>query len=97
MKVYQPVNLYVTILYHRCNSEFQCDSWRGLLDTTQYDKVCQRLMTGRWIPQVTPPIKLIMTEIWPNVALNDNKLTQTIKCLSFSCLRIRLKEICYYL
>jgi len=28
-----------------------------LLDTTLWDKVCQRLATGRWFSQFTPPIK----------------------------------------
>jgi hypothetical protein len=26
----------------------QTGSWRGVLDTTLYDKVCQWLTTGRW-------------------------------------------------
>ena len=31
-------------------SEFERGSWRGVLDTTQCDKVCEWLMTGWWIP-----------------------------------------------
>jgi hypothetical protein len=30
------------------NCEFEPCSWRGVLDTTLYDKVCQWLSKGRW-------------------------------------------------
>ena len=40
--------------------------WRGVLDTTLCDKVCQRLATGRWfslrVLWFPPSIKLTATE-----------------------------------
>jgi hypothetical protein len=33
--------------------EFEPRSWRGVLDTTLCDKVCQRLATGRWFSPVS--------------------------------------------
>ena len=42
-----------------------CSSWRGVLDTTLCDKVCQRLATRRCFysdtPRFPPPIKLTAT------------------------------------
>ena len=35
--------------YHHLRCEFEPRSWRGVLDTTLCDKVCQWLVTGRWI------------------------------------------------
>jgi hypothetical protein len=44
---------------HICESERR--SWRGVLDTTLCDKVCQSLATGRWfsprVPRFPPPIR----------------------------------------
>ena len=34
--------------YHPYSCEFEPGSWRGVLDTTLCDKVCQWLATGRW-------------------------------------------------
>ena len=34
--------------YHHYNCEFEPSSWRGVLDTTLCDKVCQWLARGRW-------------------------------------------------
>jgi hypothetical protein len=36
----------------RC--ELKARSWRGVLDTTLCDKVCQKLGTGRWVCPGTP-------------------------------------------
>ena len=33
---------------------FEPRSWRGVLDITLCDKVCQWLVTGQWFSQVTP-------------------------------------------
>ena len=33
---------------------FKSRSWRGELDKTLCDKVCQWLATGRWFPPITP-------------------------------------------
>ena len=56
--------------------EFKLRSWRGVLDTTVCDKVCQWLATGRWFspcPPVSPTSKTDchdITEILLKVALN---------------------------
>ena len=34
--------------YHHQSCKFEPRSWRGVLDTTSYDKVCQWLATGWW-------------------------------------------------
>ena len=35
-------------VFHHKSCEFEPRPWRGVLDTTLYDKVCQLLATGRW-------------------------------------------------
>ena len=40
--------------YHYRSCEFKSHSWRGILDTTLCDKVCQLLATGRWFSPGTP-------------------------------------------
>jgi hypothetical protein len=40
--------------YHHKSCEFAPRSWRGVLDTTLCDKVCQWLATGRWFSPYTP-------------------------------------------
>jgi hypothetical protein len=54
---------------------FASHLWRGVLDTTSCDKVCQWLTTGRWLPG--PPVSSTnktdrqdITEILLKVALN---------------------------
>jgi hypothetical protein len=41
-------------VYHYWCCEFEPRSWRGVLDTTLYDKVFQWLATGRWFSLDTP-------------------------------------------
>jgi hypothetical protein len=41
-------------IYYLWNCEFESRSWRGVLDTTSCDKVCQWLATGLWFSPVTP-------------------------------------------
>ena len=41
-------NTYATSAYHHQRCKFECHSWRGVLDATLCDKVCQWLATGRW-------------------------------------------------
>jgi hypothetical protein len=59
-----------------CKTEFESRSWRGVLDTTLCDKVCQLLVTGRWISPGIPVSSINtthrhdITEILLNVALN---------------------------
>ena len=38
---------YVISVYHHLSFEFESHSWRGVLDATLCDKVCQSLATGR--------------------------------------------------
>jgi len=40
--------------YHHSNCEFKSCWWRGVLDTTLCDKVCQWLATDRWFSLGTP-------------------------------------------
>ena len=40
-------------IYLNC-FEFEPHSWRSVLDTTLFDKVCQGLATDRWFSQGTP-------------------------------------------
>ena len=37
-----------SVLITTKSCEFEPCSWRGVLDTTLYDKVCQWLAVGRW-------------------------------------------------
>ena len=39
---------YAIIAYQHQSCEFEFCSWRGVLDTTLCDKVCQWLGTGQW-------------------------------------------------
>ena len=62
--------------YHHESCEFEPRSWRGVLDTTLCDKVCQWLAAGRWFspgPPVSSTNKTDLqdiTEILLIVALN---------------------------
>jgi len=48
--------------YRHWSCDFYARSWRGVLNTTLCDKVCQWLATGRWFfPDTPPPIKLTAT------------------------------------
>jgi hypothetical protein len=56
-------------------------SWQGLLDTTLCDKVCQRLVTERWLSLGTPVYSTNkndchdITEILLKVAFDTTSLT----------------------
>ena len=43
----------ISTYHHKC-CEFEPRSWRGVLDTTLLDKVCQWLATGLWFSPGTP-------------------------------------------
>ena len=66
------------IYNHLCNQcllplKFEFCSWRGVLDTTLCDKVCQRLATSRWFSTVSSANKIDphdINEILKKVALN---------------------------
>jgi len=63
--------------------KFEPRSWRGVLDTTLCDKVCQSLATGRWFSPGIPVSSTNKTdphdigEILLKVALNNINQTQT--------------------
>ena len=65
--------------YHHWRCEFHSRTWRGVLDTTLCDKVCQWLATGKWFsrvlrfPQQIRIVRHDITEILLKVALNTNK------------------------
>ena len=45
---------YAISAYHHKSCEFESRSWRGVLDATLCDEVCQWLATGRWVFPGTP-------------------------------------------
>ena len=74
---------------HHLSCEFEFRSWRGVLDVTLCDKVCQWLATGQWYspgPPVSSTNKtnrhhdIHVTEILLKVALNN--ITPTHRILS---------------
>ena len=59
--------------YYHWSCEFELRSWRGVLDITSCDKVCEWLATGRWFSPVSSTSKTDhhdITEILLKVALN---------------------------
>ena len=64
--------------------EFEPCSWRGVLDTTLYDKVCQWLSSGWWFSPVNPVSftnkidRHDITEILLKTAWNTITLTQIV-------------------
>jgi hypothetical protein len=71
-----PSRLETSLLPSSSSCEFESCSWRGVLDTTVCDKVCQWLSTGQWFSLGNPisPINKTdshdITEIMLKVALN---------------------------
>ena len=71
--------------YHHQSCKFEYCSWRGVLDTTLCDKVCQWPVTGRWFSPGTPLSSTNKTdrhdiiEILLKVALNTIKQTSCKK------------------
>jgi hypothetical protein len=74
--------------------------WRGVLDTTLCDKVCQWLSTGRWFCQVSSTNKTDrhdITEIMLKVALNTiNQANQHIGGRSCMSLLTSVSTICWF-
>ena len=59
------------VAYHHLSCEFEPHSWRGVLDKTLCDKVCQWLATDLWISLGTPiSATKVVTEIFLKVVLN---------------------------
>ena len=74
----------ISAYHHSCELERRL--WRGVLDTTLYDTVCQLLATGQWfspgIPSVSSTNKTDrydITEVLLKVALNT--ITQIFNSL----------------
>jgi hypothetical protein len=69
-------------LYHEITIHFQVRSWRGVLDTTLCDKVCQWLATGRWfylgtaVSSINKIDRYNITEILLKVALSTINQTK---------------------
>ena len=76
--------IYNYLLNPHKSCEIESCSWRGVLDTTLYDKVCQWLAAGRWFSPGTPVSSTNKTdrhnatEILLKVALNTITLTQIL-------------------
>jgi hypothetical protein len=78
-------------LCNQCLSplKFESCSWRGVLDTTLCDKVCQWLVARRWLSPGTPVYSTNksdrhdITEILLKVALNTITLNLTLLLKSF--------------
>jgi hypothetical protein len=92
--------------YHHWNCEFELHSWRGVLDTTLCDKVCQWLTTGWWFSPGPPFSSTNKTdrhdinEILLKVALNNinqpvSYILFSLKCISY--ILFSLKCISYIL
>jgi hypothetical protein len=68
----------LTVIIVSCHTLLR--SWRGVLDTTLCDQVCQRLAAGWWFSPVSPTNKTDrhdITEILLKVAINTITLTHT--------------------
>ena len=74
--------------YHHQSCEFAPCSWRGVLNTTLCDKVCQWLATGRWFSPDTSVSSIIktnrhdITEILLKLALNTTNLNPDFSILN---------------
>ena len=78
---------YAISSYHHSSCESEPRSWRGVLDTTLCDKVCQWLATGRWFSPGTPVSSTYKTdnhdiiELLLKVALiTMNQATNFLQC-----------------
>jgi len=66
--------VFSCLIIHLPSCEFEPHSWRGVLDTTLCDSVCQRLATGQWFSPDTPVSSTNKTEILLKV-VKHNKPT----------------------
>ena len=71
-------------------------SWRGILDTTICDQVCQQLATGQWFSLDTPETDKSDhhdgTEIFLKVAYNTKDYKIVICCFSAKHTTLRRKS-----
>ena len=74
--------------YHHRSCEFESRSWRGGLNITLCDKVCQWLATGRWfspgtlVSSINKTNRHDITEILLKVALNT--ITPHLDCMWYT-------------
>jgi hypothetical protein len=61
---------YAICVYHHFSCVSEPLSWRGVLDTTLCDKICQWLAAGQWFSPGTPVSYTNKTEILLKVLLN---------------------------
>jgi hypothetical protein len=66
----------------------QNKKWRGVLDTTISDKICQWLATCRWFSPSTPVSSTIKTEILLKMALNIITLIITTT--------VEVRKVCWW-
>ena len=75
---------YAISAYHHKNCELEYSSWRGVFDTTLFDKVCHWLVTSRWFSPGTPVSSTYktdghdITEILSKLTLNSISLSYPI-------------------
>jgi hypothetical protein len=79
--------------------KFKPHSWRGVLDTTLCDNVCQWLVTGQWfsastlVSSTNKHDRHDITEILLKVALttiNQPETGQTLKLTEYKCSQINI-------
>jgi len=90
----------VTSPHHHLSCEFESRWWRGVLDTTLSDKVCQWLAVGRWFSPGTPIASdnktdlYDITEIVLKVALNTTAQPNSLiyrDCCGLNTEKLRFK------
>jgi hypothetical protein len=93
--------LFITCRLMHC--EFEPRSWRGVLNTTLCDKICQWLATGRWFSPSAPVSSIKKTDrhdIAKKIAIRGvkyhkpNQIDVTLTCYTF--LNSQAKTYCYY-
>ena len=90
---------YAISAYHHYSCEFEPRTWRGVLDTTLCDKVCQWLKTGRWFSPGTPVSSANktdhqhITEILLKVALNTTILNPIFRTVTTDKGAFKYKDV----
>ena len=74
---------YAINAYHHQSCEFEPRSWRGVLDTTLCDKVCQWFSPSTPVSSTTKTDFHDITEILLKVALNTITLTITYIAVTY--------------
>ena len=74
---------YITKYIYQIESQ----SWRGLLDTTLWDKVCQWLATGRWFSPDTPGSSINKTD--------RHNITEMLLKMALNTISLNLNKYIY--